>query len=161
MTGYEVRYLANKPLTDINWDSATPAAINVTPVGPGGLQTIDLMGLLPETEYSIGIRAYDDCHNTSELVVTKVTTADRQVGEVDACFVATAAYGSLMANDVELLRSFRDSALRSTVFGELAVEAYYTFGPAVAGAIGESDALREAARAALRPLVERVRRLAF
>ena len=67
---------------------------------------------------------------TADVAIVQVTTADAQSGEVDACFVATAAYGSLMANDVEMLRHFRDALLRTTVLGELAVEAYYTFGPA-------------------------------
>ena len=41
-----------------------------------------------------------------------------------------------MANDVGMLRQFRDrAACRSNVLGELAVETYYTFGPAVAAAI--------------------------
>jgi hypothetical protein len=66
-----------------------------------------------------------------------------------------------MANDVELLRHFRDASLRTNALGELAVEAYYTFGPTVAGVVGESEALRGIARAVLQPLVERVRRLAF
>ena len=45
--------------------------------------------------------------------------------------------------------------LRHTVLGELAVETYYTFGPAVAGVVGESDLLRRPrARHVLRPLVE-------
>ena len=55
-------------------------------------------------------------------------------GSVDACFVATAAYGSLLANDVEMLRHVRDTMLRTNVLGELGVETYYTFGPALAGA---------------------------
>jgi hypothetical protein len=58
-----------------------------------------------------------------------------------------------MANDVGMLRQFRDAILRNTVFGELAVESYYTFGPAVAGAIDPSDLVRATAREALGPLV--------
>jgi hypothetical protein len=90
--------------------------------------------------------------------VVPFTTNDRALGQVDACFVATAAYGSLMANDVEMLRHFRDTALRSNVLGELFVESYYTFGPAVAGLVGESDDMRVTARQALAPLVAWVKR---
>jgi len=79
------------------------------------------------------------------------------VGEVDWCFVATAAYGSVMANDVEVLRRFRDMALATNALGELGVETYYTFGPALAGVIGESDLLRTTARDVLAPIVERVK----
>jgi hypothetical protein len=42
------------------------------------------------------------------------------------------------------------------VLGELAIEAYYTFGPVLAGVIGESALLRETARAGLEPIVERI-----
>jgi len=45
--------------------------------------------------------------------------------------------------------------------GELAVETYYTFGPAVAGVVGESDLLRETARAVLSPIVTRVRSMKY
>jgi hypothetical protein len=131
----------------------------VAPVEPGRMQTLDLVGLFPETDYWVGIRAFDDCRNTSALTIVKVTTADRPVGEVGWCFVATAAYGSVMANDVEMLRRFRDSLLARTIVGELAIETYYTFGPAFAAAIGESDLLRTVARELLAPVVAWVRRL--
>ena len=160
VTGYELHYLANRELTAANFDEGTALATSLTPAPPGQLQTVELTGLLPETDYWIGVRALDDCHNTSAPAIVKVTTADRIVGEVDWCFVATAAYGSRMANDVELLRHFRDTLLEKTVVGELAVATYYTFGPAVAGVVGESDLLRWTARVLLRPLVEWVRDLA-
>ena len=160
VSGYEIRYLANTPLTEANFQDGLALAAAVTPVEPGALQTVELAGLLPETDYYVGIRAFDDCRNTSALTVIEVTTADRAVGEVGWCFVATAAYGSLMANDVELLRHVRDSLLQKTILGELAVETYYTFGPAVAGVIGESDALRGIARDMLAPVIAWVRRLA-
>ncbi|HEU0036494.1 MAG TPA: CFI-box-CTERM domain-containing protein [Kofleriaceae bacterium] len=153
-TRYEIRYLANAPLTADNFDAAVPVNARLTPSTSGAEQTFQIDGLLPETEYNIGIRAIDDCRNPGPLAIVSVQTAD---APVDACFIATAAYGSIMANDVQLLRRFRDQMLRRTVLGELAVEGYYTFGAAVSGAIGESDLLRATARRALAPIVSRVR----
>ncbi|MEO6774682.1 MAG: fibronectin type III domain-containing protein [Kofleriaceae bacterium] len=161
VAGYEIRVRASTEMTAANFADSMPVTAKVTPEDPGHLQTFDLDGLLPDTDYWIGIRAFDGCHNGGDVAIARVTTAARLSGAVDACFVATAAYGSVMANDVELLRHFRDSLLRTNALGELGVETYYTFGPAIAGIVGESDTLRETARAALRPLVERVRGLAF
>ena len=158
---YDVRYLVGQPVTADNWDSAWPFTASVTPVPAGQMQELDVTGLLPATQYYIGIRAADNCFNSSGVASLKVTTADAKVGEVDACFVATAAYGSVMANDVEMLRHFRDSVLQRTALGELAVETYYTFGPAAAGMISQSELLRETARDALRPIVATVRKLSF
>lgn len=157
VTKYEVRVRANEDITDDNFADSMPVVANVMPVEPGRLASIEVRGLLPETEYSIAVRAYDDCFKGSPIIATKFTTGERVVGSVDACFVATAAYGSIMANDVEMLRRFRDSLLSRTILGELAIETYYTFGPAVAGVVGESDMLRDTARAMLAPIVDRVR----
>jgi hypothetical protein len=60
-----------------------------------------------------------------------------------------------------MLRHVRDTMLRTNVLGELGVETYYTFGPALAGLVGESDLLRASARSALQPVVARVRVLSF
>ncbi len=158
--GYDVRIQVGEDITEASFDAATPVIASLTPVLPGEVQLLELPGLLFETEYVVAIRAYDDCRNHGPIVTLRFTTAPRGQGEVDACFVATAAYGSVMARDVARLRGFRDAHLRTTVLGELAVEAYYTFGPAIAGVIGESELLRETARAVLRPIVDRVTGLA-
>jgi hypothetical protein len=158
--GYEVRYLAgDTPITAANFNTANVAVFTGAIAPAGQPQVLTIKDLLPETEYSVAVRAYDDCHNISAITTASFTTAARLPGEVDACFIATAAYGSLLANDVEMLRRFRDSMLSRTVLGQLAVETYYTFGPPVAGVVGESDLLRATARDALAPLVERVRQL--
>jgi hypothetical protein len=161
VTGYDIKILANTALTIDNFADAMPINATVIPTDSGTIQTFDVRGLLPDTDYYIGVRAFDDCHNTSDLLITKLTTASRQAGEVNACFIATAAYGSIMANDVEMLRHFRDAMLRSSVLGELATETYYTFGPAVAGVVGESDLLRASARDVLKPIVAWARGFAF
>ncbi|HEU0037230.1 MAG TPA: fibronectin type III domain-containing protein [Kofleriaceae bacterium] len=150
---YEIRYRAGEPITDANFADSTLANVALPVLPSGELQTVTLSGLLPDTAYSIGVRAYDNCHNPSPLAVVEATTPERLPGEVDACFVATAAYGSVLANEVGFLRHFRDALLRKTVLGELAVETYYTFGPAFAGVIGESDLLRATARDVLGPIV--------
>ncbi|HEU0035101.1 MAG TPA: CFI-box-CTERM domain-containing protein [Kofleriaceae bacterium] len=154
---YEIRYLVGEDVTADNFDRAVLATASVLPTAAGTYQQFQITGLLPETAYSVGVRAFDDCRNASELSVLTFQTPDRVSGEVDACFVATAAYGSVMANDVELLRRFRDLMLRKTVAGELAIDGYYTFGPALAGAIGESDLLRATTRRVLAPWIDRVR----
>jgi hypothetical protein len=159
VTGFEIRYRAGTPITDANFASSMPVAAAVTPHGPGTPQTITIDHLLPQTTYYIGVRAYDECKNYSPIAEIQATTADRKAGYVDACFVATAAYGSLLANDVEMLRRFRDQYLESNVMGELAVETYYSVGPAVAGVVDESEDLRATARTALQPVVDVVGRM--
>ncbi len=161
--GYDVRYRvgANNDVTAENFDATDTEIVppSIVPVVAGGMQELALSGLLPETSYSVGIRAYDDCHNRSAVTSIQFVTPERTVGEVDACFIATAAYGSALAADVGRLRAVRDGLLRKTVLGELFVQAYYTFGPPVAGVIGESELLRATARAALVPVVRFARSL--
>jgi hypothetical protein len=155
--GFDVRYRVGEPITYANFGSSPRVIPTPDPDEPGTRQAVTVRGLLPSTTYYVAARAYDSCRNYGPISVAELTTDDRTSGEVDACFVATAAYGSVMANDVVMLRRFRDTILRSTVLGELAVETYYTFGPAIAAVVGESELLRETARAALGPVVDQVR----
>lgn len=159
VTGYDIRYLAGTALTADNFDDATPAAARMTPLEPGTIQTVAINELLPRTNYYIGIRAYDECLNYGPIDIIEVTTPERPYGSVDACFVATAAWGTALAADVQMLRNFRDVYLRSNVVGEILVQAYYTFGPAVAALIAPSDTARRAARAGLGPIVDSIRSL--
>ncbi|MGN6104171.1 MAG: CFI-box-CTERM domain-containing protein [Kofleriaceae bacterium] len=159
--GYEIRLRAGEPITEANFADSMPVDWVGVPGAPGELQSLAIEKLLFDTEYYVAIRAYDNCRNYGPITVVPFRTLDRVSGEVDACFIATAAYGSLMANDVEMLRRFRDLLLDETVLGELAVETYYTFGPAVAGMVGESELLRATARSILDPIVRTVRSLSF
>ena len=161
VAGYDVRLRAGSPITDENFADSAPAIVNGAPVAPGQLQTIDVSSMLPETDYYIGVRAYDNCFNRSALATIKLTTADRASAEIPWCFVATAAYGSTMATEVGMLRRFRDSVLEQSVLGELAVETYYTFGPPVAGVVGSSEILRTTAREFLAPIVATVGRFMY
>lgn len=160
VAGYEVRYLAGAEMSAANFEQGVLASVKMS-LSPAGVeQTLEVQNLLPRLDYYIGIRAFDECKNYGGVQVVRVTTPELSGGQVDACFVATAAYGSLLERDVEMLRRFRDRFLRTHVTGELLVQSYYTFGPALARLIAPSDTLRRAARATLAPLVERMRTLA-
>jgi hypothetical protein len=161
-TSYDVRYLAgDTPITDANFAQGNAVAFDGAVAPAGTAQRLVVKNLLPETTYTVAVRAYDNCGNAGPIASATFVTPERQSGSVDACFIATAAYGSLLANDVDMLRRFRDIVLKHSVLGELAVETYYTFGPPVAGVVGESDLLRETARDFLGPIVDRVRGLRY
>ena len=159
VSGYQVRYLVAGEIDKDNFARAQLASTSISPEDPGQVQLFEVNELVPRTQYTIAVRAYDECRNYGPLKTFNVITKEREVGEVGWCFVATAAYGSVMEKDVEMLRRFRDRFLRTHAAGELLVETYYTFGPALARLIGPSDTMRRAARAGLAPIVEVVREL--
>ena len=69
------------------------------------------------------------------------------------CFIATAAYGSYLHPQVQLLRNFRDEYLLSTTPGQTFVAFYYRTSPPVAEFIARHAVLRGLTRLALTPLV--------
>lgn len=76
------------------------------------------------------------------------------------CFIATAAYGSPMAQDVRYLRAFRDQYLQTNEAGRWFVTQYYKFSPPLADYLRQHDDLRTVVRSALGPLVELSRAVA-
>jgi hypothetical protein len=73
-------------------------------------------------------------------------------GSGEPCFIATATYGSHAADELDVLRTFRDRYLLTNSVGTALVRVYYEHGPAVATAIARSNTLKTLTRAALRPI---------
>lgn len=73
------------------------------------------------------------------------------------CFIATAAYGSYMADDVQVLRDFRDRVLLTSQWGKVFVKYYYRYSPSIAYRIADSDSLRALTRWTLTPVVVSVK----
>jgi len=71
----------------------------------------------------------------------------------DACFIATAAYGSLIEKQVVLLREFRDRYLKGSRLGERLIGAYYHFSPQVADFVVQSEISKAIVRLLLLPFV--------
>ena len=62
------------------------------------------------------------------------------------CFIATAAYGSDTAEEINVLREFRDVVLLPNRAGAAFVSLYYEVSPPIAEVIARHDFLREAVR---------------
>ena len=65
---------------------------------------------------------------------------------LEGCFIATAAYGTSTAAELDTLRAFRDEVLLQNSFGSQLVEWYYQASPPVADFISEHEGLRTLVR---------------
>jgi hypothetical protein len=74
-------------------------------------------------------------------------------GGVRFCFIATVAYGSPMAGEIEILRRFRDEYLLTNPVGQALVDLYYRTSPPVAEFITEHPSLKPMVRVGLAPAV--------
>jgi len=73
--------------------------------------------------------------------------------DVSWCFIATAAYGTPMAGEIEILREFRDEYLLTNPVGQALVGLYYRVSPPIAKFITEHPGLKPIVRAGLLPVV--------
>jgi hypothetical protein len=126
---------------------------------PGDIIEVDVAFDSHEAEYAIEITAIDLCQSQSEPVSATLKTTAIDFTTVPPCFIATAAYGTPMADEIWALRRFRDRYLMTNRAGRAFVDAYYAVGPRAAETIAEHPWLRTTTRALLTPLVALARHL--
>jgi len=106
-----------------------------------------LTGLALRTEYEF--KAQLRYHGTMiEGATCQFTTATgASIGFYDLfCSIATAAYGTPTAEQIDVLREFRDVVLLKSTVGSQFVALYYKLSPPIADFIARSDLLRTVVR---------------
>jgi len=92
-----------------------------------------------------------------EVVEEPVVAPQESEEESGGCLIATAAYGSELAPQVQMLREIRDNQLMNTESGSAFMssfnEAYYSFSPYIADMERESPVFKEIVKAGLTPML--------
>ena len=85
------------------------------------------------------------------------TTTQESTEEGGGCLIATAAYGSEMSPQVQLLREIRDNQLMNTEAGSAFMSTfnnvYYSFSPTIADMQRDSPILKEIVKVGLTPMI--------
>jgi YVTN family beta-propeller protein len=102
-----------------------------------------------DVNYYYEVLAYNYAGNSSFSDSAYATTSSSSSG----CFIATAAYGSMMEPHVQILRNFRDHFLTTNALGKGFVNLYYKYSPPIAHYIAKHDVLRFFIRWSLMPFV--------
>jgi len=123
-------------------ESEPVAEPEVTEVEPEVTETIDESVQEPEPEFE------------PEPVMTSQPAEEKKGG---GCLIATAAFGSEMAPQVQFLREIRDNKVLQTESGSAFMigfnQFYYSFSPAVADYERENLAFKETVKLALTPML--------
>jgi len=91
------------------------------------------------------------------IEASELTTSESKSTEGGGCLIATVAYGSELAPQVQMLREIRDNSLRQTQSGQAFMQSfnqvYYSFSPIIADYVRENPVFREAVKIAITPLI--------
>jgi len=95
--------------------------------------------------------------HTEEVEESKVVTNLESEENGGGCLIATAAYGSELSPQVQLLREIRDNQLLNTEAGTAFMgtfnDVYYSFSPTIADMERESPMFKEAVKLGLTPML--------
>ncbi|MBU1139769.1 MAG: hypothetical protein KKA76_12375 [Proteobacteria bacterium] len=105
----------------------------------------DILNITPDTLYYV--RAYAELSDGTVIYGNEL-----QFETKDACFIATAAYGSPDNSNVLVLRQFRDTYLKSSALGRKLISSYYFLSPPLAQLISGHPAAQKTVRMAIAPV---------
>lgn len=149
------------PVADISQIS-NASGIQIRPYDATyGIPDNTVTGLTNYSNYCMLMGNINKSQNIYKFALTGATTNDTcgQPSEVigmlsdKSCFISTAAFGSDMADQVQLLRQFRNEFLLTNSYGKKFVKAYYKLSPPVAHFIENSEILKSMTRTALYPFI--------
>ena len=127
----------------------------------GTNHTTEVTGLKNGLTYNYYVKCKDASENTNtddyaitfSVASTQGTNNSTSSKGGGKCFIATAAYGTPLAEEVKVLSRFRDNHLLTNYCGKIFVKLYCKYSPKIAECISQKPWLKRVIRLVLRPLV--------
>ena len=120
--------------------------------GPTTIKFENIRNTGQETEFALVV-----VPGSKVLTSTNESSEDKSTEEGGGCLIATAAYGSEMSPQVQLLREIRDNQLMNTESGSAFMSTfnnvYYSFSPVIADMERESPIFKEVVKLGLTPML--------
>ena len=120
--------------------------------GPTTIKFENIRNTGQETEFALVV-----VPGSKVLTSQDKSTENESTEEGGGCLIATAAYGSEMSQQVQLLRELRDNQLLQTESGSAFMGAfnnvYYSFSPAIADMERENPMFKEVVKLGLTPML--------
>lgn len=132
------------------------------------ITTYNDTGLSPSTTYYYRVRASSAAGDSNYSNTAQATTSASGTsggggssggGKSGGCAIATACFGTPMAEEVKILCAFRDRYLLPHPAGRALVNIYYRVSPGVADFIRDKEPLKALGRESLRPLIWMIRKI--
>jgi len=96
------------------------------------------------------------CSSCAKMVGEKIYCEQHvpvEEKKAGGCFIATAAYGSPLAYELDVLRAFRDQRMLRSKTGKVMVLTYYRISPPIASIIARRQTLKRIIRSCIDPIV--------
>ena len=136
--------------------SSEPATPTPTPT-PTPAPTSEVMDMEPEPVVETESVSEPMCGAGTVLKDGVCVVKEKESSSGGGCLIATAAYGSEMAPQIQFLREIRDNTVLQTESGSVFMtgfnQFYYSFSPAVADYERENPVFKETVKLALTPML--------
>ena len=107
---------------------------------------------------------FDSYLDVFDATLASIVTPDA-AAQGGGCLIATAAYGTEMANEIQMLREIRDASIMNTALGSMFMDAfnniYYTFSPTIADLERQSPEFRSVVRTLITPMIASLSIMSF
>ncbi|WP_413576848.1 CFI-box-CTERM domain-containing protein [Bdellovibrio sp. HCB290] len=132
------------------------------PINVSAMSKVYVSGLTNGTNYCMVMANKDLTGNIYRYTPVASVSADSLCGtptpvagllDDKSCFIATAAFGSDMAPEVQSFRDFRNKYLLPYSWGRSLVKTYYKYSPKYANMIAQNDTAKIAVRGVLWPML--------
>ena len=88
-----------------------------------------------------------------QTIITFKSKEDSEPEPSPDCFIASAAYGTPLSLELDVLRNWRDLSFKTSRFGKEFVNIYYLLSPPLARIIVRSEKMRKLVRSFFKPIV--------